>query len=317
MKRITLLATLAAAITMGCADESRAVLGTLERDRITLPAPVSERIAEVPVTEGQAVAAGETVVVMESARVAAQVDAARATLQRLQAALEEARRGPRDATIAEARARLAGAHGVATNARLQFERTRKLVESRLVAAAALDEARARLDAAESDREAAAEALRLLEEGTRAEQVAQAEAAVEGARAELGRLTIDLQRTRVVAPRAAVVDALPWEAGDEPPAGSAVATLLVGDRPHARVYVPQSMRLEVAIGTPARVTLHGSDAPLAAHVRAIRSEPAFTPYYALTGRDVSRLSWLAEVELDEAAPDLPVGVPVSVEFGAAP
>jgi hypothetical protein len=49
---------------------------------------------------------------------------------------------------------------------------------------------------------------------------------------------------------------------------------------------------------------------------IRSEPAFTPYYALTGRDAARLSYLAEVELDASAAALPVGLPARVEFDAA-
>lgn len=51
------------------------------------------------------------------------------------------------------------------------------------------------------------------------------------------------------------------------------------------------------------------------MRAIRSEPSFTPYYALTGDDVERLSYLAEIQVDAAADmqALPAGVPVQVRF----
>ena len=112
-----------------------------------------------------------------------------------------------------------------------------------------------------------------------------------------------------------MDSLPFEAGDQVPVGTPLAVLLVGDRPHARVYVPEPLRLRVAVGTAATVHLQGDDRAFAGHVRAIRSEPSFTPYYALSGDDASRLSWLAEVELD-AAVDLPVGIPVRVEFAAA-
>ncbi len=55
--------------------------------------------------------------------------------------------------------------------------------------------------------------------------------------------------------------------------------------------------------------------LPGRVRMIRSEPSFTPYYALIGDDAARLSWLAEVEItggDRA--NLPAGLPVRVEFG---
>ena len=51
------------------------------------------------------------------------------------------------------------------------------------------------------------------------------------------------------------------------------------------------------------------------MRSIRSEPSFTPYYALTGDDVSRLSYLAEIEIDDSADmqALPAGLPVQVRF----
>jgi HlyD family secretion protein len=47
---------------------------------------------------------------------------------------------------------------------------------------------------------------------------------------------------------------------------------------------------------------------------IRSEPGFTPYYALIGEDAARLSYLAEIQLSgKDATQLPAGLPVRVEF----
>ena len=55
----------------------------------------------------------------------------------------------------------------------------------------------------------------------------------------------------------------------------------------------------------------------ARVRSIRSEAAFTPYYALTGDDASRLMYRAELVLQgEAARQLPAGLPLSAERGDA-
>lgn len=298
-----------------CAPAPDYALGTLERDRITLPAPVSERIAEMPVREGQTVAAGDTLLVLEPERTAARLDAAHAETRRLRAARDEARSGPREQTIAEARARLRGAEGVALNARRDFERIRQVVERRVLPPADLDRARANLAAAEADAQAAREALALLEQGTRSEQIVQAEAALAAAEANVSALQVDLARTRITAPRAGQVDSLPFEVGDQVPAGTPLAVLLVGEKPYARIYIPQPLRASVQVGTAATVHLQGTDARFAGRVRAIRSEPSFTPYYALAGEDASRLSWLAEVELDAAADGLPVGIPVRVEFVA--
>ncbi len=298
-----------------CAPAPDYALGTLERDRITLPAPVSERIAEIPVREGQTVAAGDTLLVLEPERTAARLEAARAEARRLRAARDEARSGPREQTIAEARARLGGAEGVALNARRDFERIRQVVERRVLPPADLDRARANLAAAQAELQAAREALDLLEQGTRREQVAQAEAALAAAEANLRAQEVDLARTRITAPRAGLVDSLPFEVGDQVPVGTPLVILLVGEKPYARVYVPQPLRASVQVGTLATVHLQGSDAAYAGRVRAIRGEPSFTPYYALAGEDASRLSWLAEVELEAAADSLPVGIPVRVEFAA--
>src|SRR3546814_12551531 len=88
-------------------------------------------------------------------------------------------------------------------------------------------------------------------------------------------------------------------------------MLGGDAPHARVYVPEPLRAGVAVGQRARVSVGADDGEqvFEGTVRMIRSEPTFTPYYALIGDDAARLSYLAEIQLDEDAGALPAGLPV--------
>lgn len=65
-----------------------AALGTLERERISLPATVSARIADIPVHEGQAVEAGAILLLLENERTRARFDAATADVARLQSVLD-------------------------------------------------------------------------------------------------------------------------------------------------------------------------------------------------------------------------------------
>jgi HlyD family secretion protein len=59
-------------------------------------------------------------------------------------------------------------------------------------------------------------------------------------------------------------------------------------------------------------------PFSGTLRYIAGEASFTPYYALTQRDRSRLAFLAEIDLPEPeARNLPAGVPVEVMLGRAP
>lgn len=312
----SLLALATALSLVACTPKPKQVLGTLEWDRITLPAPVSERIAEVPAREGQVVAANDTVLVLESVRTRARLDEAKADAQRLQKALDELRVGPRQEDIDQARAKLAGAQSVATNAHRALERAQAEVARQVIARSEFDSVKAQAGSADADVNAAQAALATLLHGSRPQEIAQAEAAVASAQAQVDSVAVDLQRVRISAPRAGRIDSIPYKLGDQPPIGAPLAILLVGNAPYARVYVPEPLRAGVHVGESARVYVADGKQAVTGRVRAVRSEPSFTPYYALNGDDVSRMSYIAEIELGKDAANLPSGLPVRVEFADA-
>ena len=305
---------LMAAALAGCAEDAPQMLGTLEYDRITLAAPSAERIVSVDVREGDRVKAGATLLTLERTRIAAQTDVAQAQAQQQRESLAELEAGTRDEQVAQARAQLVGAQAQARDARAYFARVQPLGQRKLIAAVDVDRARAAADSADAQVRAAQALLDELQHGTRKERIAQASAAVRAADAQVAAQSVTLDKLKIVAPRDGRIDSLPYELGDQAPVGASLAILLVGDAPYARVYVPEPMRANVKIGDRATVYVDGRDAALSGRVRAIRSEPSFTPYYALSGKDAARLSYLAEVAIEGGA-DLPAGLPVRVEFVA--
>lgn len=298
----------------GCRDDPPQALGTLEYDRITLPAPAAERIVEIKVREGERVIAGQELLRLEATRTQSTTTAVQAEAQRQREVLSELEAGPRSEAIARARAQLAAAEASARDARAYHARLQPLGKRQLVAASDVDRARAAAGSADAQVQAARAALAELERGTRQERIAQGEAAVRGAEAQAAGQQVTLDKLRVLAPRAGIVDSLPFELGDQPPVGAPLAILLVGDAPYARIYVPEPIRVGVNVGDVARVFVEGREQALPGRVRMIRSEPSFTPYFALIGKDAARLSYLAEIELTgKDAQDLPPGLPVRVEF----
>jgi HlyD family secretion protein len=311
------LAFIAAA---GCErrDDAWEVHGTLERDRLELVAESNERIIEIPVSEGDRVAADVVVVRQEAGTMQSRLDEARAALDESQRRLAELQAGPRPKEIDEARATLAGAESAYDTEAREYDRVRALVERKLLSPSSLDQARARRDTARSSRDQARARLNLLLEGTRPEQVQQGEAAVARARAALAELETSASRYVVRAPRPGRVEALPYEVGERPPAGAPVAVLLADGTPYARIYVPEPLRAEYVPGTSVRLRVDGVEQVLAGTVRYVSAEASFTPYYSLTQKDRTRLSYLAEITLhDPNAADLPAGVPVQVTLGRAP
>ena len=299
----------------GCGSGPPQALGTLEYDRITLPSPAAERIVSIEVREGQQVAAGTVLLTLERAHTQALADAGMAEAQRQREALLELEAGPRDERIAQARASLAAARAAARDADAYYARLQPLGARRLVAAADVDRARAAAGSANAQVRLARAALDELLHGARREVIAQGQAAVRAAEAQVEAQAVTLEKLQVTAPRAGRIDALPYRLGDQAPVGSPLAILLVGDAPYARIYVPETLRAGVQAGDRVKVFVDGHDGGLDGIVRMIRSDPSFTPYYALIGDDAARLSYLAEISLGKDAAKLPPGLPLRVEFDA--
>ncbi len=310
------LASLLLMVLAACRPEPPQALGTLEWDRITLPATASERIARIDVREGQQVAAGAPLMRLEAERTRSQLQAARAQARQSRDVLAELQAGPRSEAIAQARASLAAARAQADDMRAYYQRLQPLGRQQLVAASEVDRARAAADNAAAQVRAAQAALLELQNGTRPEQLAQGQAAAEAAEAQAAVQQVTLDKLELAAPRAGRIDSLPYKLGDQPPLGAPLVIMLTGDTPYARIYVPEPQRTHVQVGDTVRVHVDGQDRIYSGRVRMIRSEPNFTPYYALTGKDAARLSYLAEVSLGREAAGLPAGVPVRVEFDAA-
>jgi HlyD family secretion protein len=295
-------------------QEQPYAVGILEWDRIELTAEINEPITEILVSEGEMLVPGQPILRLDPRRVQLQLDEALAFREQAAARLAELQRGPRSERIKEAQARLRGAESELLRTETELQRIQSLIEKQLAAAEILDSARTQQDRARADRDASHAALQELLAGTTVEELKQAEAALTQAGARLDVLKITLERLTVAAPRSGRLDSLPYELGERPQTGDTVAVLLAGESPYARVYVAESWRAQITQGTHASISIDGMAQPFSGEVRMISRDAVFTPFYSLTEKDRSRLSYLAEVELNGVeAQKLASGIPLRVEF----
>ena len=302
-----------AILLAACARNNEDTLpGTLERDRVELVADANEFILSLPIAEGAAVKAGDVIVVQDAALSTSELDAARAQLAEAEARVDELRNGPLTTTIRAAAARRDRARAERDDAARERDRLLGLVARSLVSKSEADRQVTVANSAEASLNEAEAALRELQQGTRAEQQSQARQAADAARANLKALETTSARLEVRAPVAGVIDALPFHVGEKPARGATVAILLSSAAPYARVHVPEGIRARVKAGTAAKVRVDGVARDFAGRVRFVANEAEFTPYYSLTAADRSRLSFLAEVLIDDPeAAQLPSGVPLEV------
>lgn len=317
MKVLTsLVVAVLIASTTACTSEDTPLplVGTLERDRLELIAEAQERIIEINVTEGQTVERDQVLVQLDQALFDAQLDEARAARERAAQRLAELVRGPRKERIREAQARLGGANKHLLAQQREYERIAALVDRKLLSPSEFDKIFDLREVAESQRDEAQAQLAELVEGTTTEELGQARASLAEAEAAIRRLQITAERLTIIAPRAGTIEALPYKLGERPPKGAPVVIMLAGFRPYARIYVPEPLRARIRPDMEAQISVDELDAKVSGTLRYIGSDAVFTPYFALTRRDRSRLAYLAEVTLTgDAARELPTGLPVEVDF----
>lgn len=290
------------------------MVGTLERDRIELKAESSEPILVIHVADGQTVQPGELILEQDDRRHQARLDRAAALHGQAAARLAELQRGPRQEAIREAQARLSASEALARDALADFERARDIFERGLSSAADRDNARAQWEANSARAQADREALAALLQGTTVEELQQAQAALDAAEASVREAALSLERLRITAPTGGRVDKVLFEAGERPPPGATLAVLLDGSRSYARIYVPEHLKARVGPGTRLEIRIDGVDEVYPGTVSWVSSDAGFTPYFALTEHDRSRLSYLAEVDI-EGVGGLPGGLPLEVRLPA--
>jgi len=129
-------------------DESL-LLGTLERERVTVTAQASERVMRIDVAEGDEVHAGDPILSLDPRRSDSRIEQARAEVRKAESVLAELRNGTRLEEIDAARAELNGAIASAENVRRERERLAAIRKRGLIAQADLDQAETALRNASS------------------------------------------------------------------------------------------------------------------------------------------------------------------------
>ncbi len=286
--------------------------GTVEVVETDLAPMVTSRLVSLRVDEGDVVEVGDTVAVLTQASLPATIEGYQARVSAAEAALRDLQRGARQSEIRAAEADLAGAEADAARAARDLERARPLAADGAIAQQQYDALASAAVEARSRRDAALERLTLLREGTRPEQVRQAQAELASARAALAGARADAGDLVLVAPSHGVILTKLAEPGEMLRAGTPVVTHGATDRPWVRAYLPAHLAARVAVGSPAQVTLDGGDGErYPGTLVAINPRSEFTPRAALTENERADLMFGVKVEVRDSTGRVKAGLPATV------
>lgn len=316
MNRAALPLLVGLVLTAACGDANSDALegsGTIEATEADLGFQIPGRIASVGPREGSRVEAGDTLARLDDTELRAALAAADAHAAAARAGLAELDRGARPQERISARAALSAAREAEAQARREAERAQRLQAGGALSSQALEQAQTRLEAAVAAASQAEQALALIEEGARAETlaaqravVAQADAAVERARATLG-------HTVLIAPIGGLVTVRHREPGEIVSPAQPVATVMdPGDR-WVRIYLSGDRVGRVSLGQTAAITVDAyPERSFEGEVSFIGSEAEFTPRNVQTPDERTQLVYPVKVRIvgDEAL-ELKPGLPADV------
>ncbi|WJT10863.1 HlyD family efflux transporter periplasmic adaptor subunit [Vibrio harveyi] len=313
MKRIILGTFVITLLTACSKDDGQQALGTLERDRVTFTATSSEIIRALPIKEGSQVTEGEVLVQLDTKNQEAILARAVAEQAKADAYLLKLTNGERPEDIAAAQARVARAEAQLTEAQKNYQRKAELVRKKLISQSEKDTALAARDSARAELDSSQEEFSKLTAGSRPEDIEQAKAELMAAKADVALQQQKLAELTITTTRDGLLDNLPFNLGERVPVNGIVAVIQASRVPYARVYVPATYRVNFIPGKAVQVHVDGVEKPLEGTVRWVATEPSFTPYFALTEEERSRLMYLAEVDLQDSAESLPSGIPAQVDL----
>ena len=274
--------------------------GTLEARTVNVGSLVGGRVTKTFVDEGARVAAGQVLVTLETETVDRQIAEQRSAIDAANAQLAKALAGPRSEEIAKAAA-------VATNDERERRRMAALYRDGIVAKQLLDDATTKAKTSADD-------LRILQAGTRKEDIAALRAQAEQQQRRLDTLLKQRAETDVKSTVAGVVQSFPLRPGDLVGPNQTVAEILEESQLWVRVYVPETQLGLLRVNQPVRVRVdtfpnewfHG-------HIGSISSQGEYTPRNVQTR--AQRIEQMFGVKvLVDPNPRLHAGMSAEVDLG---
>ncbi len=289
-----------------------ALYGNVDIRTVDLAFKDVERIQDMHVQEGDQVARGEVLAVLETARLRESIAASRAAVEAQEFVVQRLRNGSRPEELQAARAQVEQAKAELLLAERTLERKARLIASGSTTQQEVDDAKATRDVAQAKLRAVQEEFNLVKAGPRWEEVSEAQASLQAQKAQLAGLEVQLEESSLRAPVNAVVRNRNLEPGDMASTQKPVYTLAVMDPKWVRTYVPES---KLGLLTPGMTGYVVTDShpgkQYTGAVGFISSVAEFTPRSVETPELRTSLVYEVRFNVQDPDNDLRLGMPATV------
>jgi len=291
------------------------IYGNIDIRKADLAFNEQERIAQVLVEEGDRVTAGQVLAILQTNRLEAQIEEAKAQIAAQQEVVKRFESGTRPQEIEQARAERAAAKATVRNSMLNFERISKTSGAGATSEQALDNARAQLDVDQAQLKVKEKALNLALEGPRKEDIAAAKNTLEALKASLSLLKIRIADMTLISPSPGIIQNRILEPGEMASPDRPVVTLALTDPKWVRAYVPEPDLGRIKLGMTAKILSDSfPDQSFEGWIGFISPVAEFTPKTVETEDLRTKLVYEVRVFVHDSKDLLRLGMPVTVIVG---
>lgn len=292
----------------GHADEIL-VSGNIEITQVQVGFKLSGRMEQRFVKEGQSIQKDQKIAVLDKRDLQQEVKARQAEVEMYHAALLELTNGSLPEEIAAAEAKLEQARADLAYLRANQKRQQELFERQVISPKEFESTTSVYEIAKARHREAEENLRLLQRGTRVEQVKQAEARLQHAKEVLAQAETRLSDAELISPLAGHVLTTNVEAGEIVAEGTPVITVGNLDDIWLRAYIDETDLGKVKLGQLADVTTDSyPEKVYRGTISFISSEAEFTPKNVQTHKERVKLVYMIKITLENPLQELKPGMP---------
>jgi HlyD family secretion protein len=309
--RLVLVAAMAALLAACNSESGTRFQGWVEADLVFVGPDETGRVETLHVREGDTVAAGAPLFVLDADLQKADLQAASASVAEAKARLarlEAAQQRREEIAVLEAQRNRVEASLALTSAEL--ERQLVLSAKGITTQANLDAAKSNANRDRAQLEEVGRQIAVAHLAARDEDIAAARQALAAAEARRIAAETKLARRQVVSPAAGTVQQIYYRQGELVPAGRPIVSLLPPGNIKLRFFVPQALLPGVAPGQAVRIACDGCAAELTARVSFVSRTAEFTPPVIYSLEERAKLVFMIEARPEK--PDaLRVGQPVTI------
>jgi len=291
------------------------IYGNVDIRDVNLAFRVAGRVQRVLVDEGDKVQPGQLLAEIDPAPIEREVAQGEANVASLGARLALMRAGNRKEDIAQAAALVEQRKATLVNAQRTWEREVLLDKTGASTREHLEQARAARDEAQALLAAGEQAYQEMKIGFRKEEIAEAAANFERAKADLAQARLRLEDTHLVAPSSGVVMTRAVEPGAMVATSSTVLTISLVQPVWVRAYVKETDLASARPGT--NVKVYADSLPgrtFTGQIGFVSPAAEFTPKNVETPDLRTDLVYRLRIVVDDPKGELRQGMPVTVDVG---